>query len=139
VRLTGTGTVASRFSQAACVLANLANGQAAQKELIFANRQILACLRACLSDYKMDVRRPAVACVLELTRTDPKRSRREFSEAGITSTLRHICEWTGGVGVSPTGRGQHWNMFIEDDREVVDQARQALSLLEHSGSDPDVV
>jgi armadillo repeat-containing protein 8 len=123
--------------QATSVLANLANGNDDDKVLILENRQILSGLRACLSEHKVEVRRPAVGCVLELVKVDPKKARRHLNEAGIISTLKHICECTGGVSSSPGGRtsSHQWHMFVEDDREVIDKARQALNLLEHSGVD----
>jgi hypothetical protein len=125
------------FRQATCVLANLANGNDDDKAFILENRQILLCLRACLSEFKVEVRRPAVRCVLELAKVDAKKARRQLNEAGIISTLKHICECTGGVSSSPGGRtsSHQWHMFVEDDREVIDRARQAMDLLEHSGVD----
>jgi hypothetical protein len=71
-----------------------------------------------------------VACVLELARTNPKK-RKEIADAGIVSTLRHICDWTGGVTISPGGRTAAHHGVMEDDKDVIDQARMALDWLEH--------
>jgi len=119
--------------QAARVLANLANGTETHQNLILSHPQILLSLRSCLADAKVEARRPAVGCVLELARTNPRR-RKELIDAGIVSTLRHICEWTGGVSVSPGGRMAH---ILDDDKDVVDKARTALDWLEHGGATVD--
>lgn len=88
--------------------------------------QILESLRTCLAVSKTDIRRPIVGCILQLTRTNPKR-RREIVDAGFVSTLRHLCDWSGAAG-SPGGRSP---AVVEDDRDVIDQARLALDWLEH--------
>ena len=96
------------------------------------NPRILNRLRECLVDAKAEIRRPAVSCVLELVRQNP-RSHRELREAGIDSTLRHMCEHSSHISASPTTfrlGGRH--MGAEDDKEVQDKARQALHWLEHN-------
>lgn len=125
-----------------CLLGNLANSYPHQR-LILSHTRILASLRSCLIDAKVEVRRPAAACILELVRGNPgPRSRKELHEAGIDSTLRHICEnygFTGGSsyggGGSPIARvGSGFQMGMEDDGEVKEKAREALHWLDH-GSD----
>ena len=100
---------------------------------ILAHERILASLRRCLVDAKADVRRPAVSCVLELVRANP-RSHKELHDAGIESTLRRMCDYAAG---SPTRLFSGLQMGAEDDGEVKDKARQALQWLEHS-ADMDV-
>ncbi|KAI0723864.1 ARM repeat-containing protein [Cerioporus squamosus] len=123
--------------QAVFVLANMANSAAHQRSIL-ADQRILRCLRDCLIDAKVEIRRPAISCVLELVRQNP-RSHRELHEAKIDSTLRHMCEHSSHVSASPTtlrltgGR----QMGAEDDLEVQDKARQALHWLEHN-ADMDV-
>ncbi|RPD80440.1 ARM repeat-containing protein [Lentinus tigrinus ALCF2SS1-7] len=123
--------------QAVFVLANMANSAAHQRSIL-ADSRILKCLRDCLIDAKVEIRRPAISCVLELVRQNP-RSHRELHEAKIDSTLRHMCEHTLHVSASPTtlrlGGGRQ--MGAEDDLEVQDKARQALHWLEHN-ADMDV-
>ncbi|TBU35602.1 ARM repeat-containing protein [Dichomitus squalens] len=117
--------------QAVFVLANVANSPAHQRSIL-SHPRILHRLRECLVDAKVEIRRPAVSCVLELVRHNP-RSHRELHEAGIDSTLRHMCEHTSHVSASPTLRlagGRH--MGAEDDLEVQEKAQQALHWLEHS-------
>ncbi|THH31110.1 hypothetical protein EUX98_g3068 [Antrodiella citrinella] len=128
--------------QAVCLLGNLANSYNHQ-HLILSHPRILASLRTCLIDAKVQVRRPAAACILELARGSPgPHSRKEMHDAGIDSTLRHICDSGyagtggsfGGAG-SPIARtGSGFQMGMEDDTEVKEKAREALQWLER-GSD----
>ncbi|KAI0780550.1 ARM repeat-containing protein [Trametes elegans] len=120
--------------QAVFVLANVANSPAHQKNIL-AHPRILRRLQDCLVDAKVEIRRPAVSCVLELSRQNP-RSYRELHEAGIDATLRHMLEHTAHVSASPTVRfAAGRQMGVEDDLEVQDKARQALHWLEsaHQG------
>ncbi|KZT09593.1 ARM repeat-containing protein [Laetiporus sulphureus 93-53] len=117
--------------QAVCVLANLANSSPHQNSILSHSR-ILAALKQCLVDAKVEVRRPAVACVLELAKINP-RSHKQLHDAGIDSTLRHLCEYSGAVSGSPTRRYMHavdLQMSMED--EVREKAREALHWLEHN-------
>jgi len=118
--------------QAAYVLANLANAHESHQESILSHPEILSSLRTCLAESKSDIRRPAVACILELARNHPERQK-EIADAGIVSTLRHICEWTGAMSMSPGGRALqgHHSIIAEDDRDMIDQAKAALDWLEH--------
>ena len=119
--------------QAVYLLGNLANSSSHQRDIL-AHPRILASLRACLVDAKVEVRRPAAACVLELVRANP-RCYHELHTAGIDSTLRHMCEYGGTLlSSSPATRfGMGMQMGVEDDREVKDKAREALHLMELSG------
>lgn len=116
------------------LLGNLANSPIHSHEILASSR-ILHSLRLCLVDAKVDVRRPAVTCVLELIRANPG-SHQELHDAGIDSTLRHMCDY-GGVllASSPTSRFAH-PLGVEDDREVKEKARTALTRLQH-GFDAD--
>lgn len=125
------GTSTDNGSQAAYALANLANGTTKHQEFIISHPQILHSLRTCMSEAKVDVRRPVVSCVLHLIRGNPHR-RREFHDAKISSTLRHMCDWSGGVGLSPGGRGHGTgHLVVEDDKVVIDLAREAVDWLDH--------
>ncbi|KAI9065407.1 ARM repeat-containing protein [Trametes sanguinea] len=115
--------------QAVFVLANIANSPAHQLSIL-SHPRILKRLRDCLVDAKVQIRRPAVSCVLELARQNP-RSYRELHEAGIDTTLRHMLEHTSHVATSPTLRFGR-QMGAEDDMEVQDKARQALHWLEQA-------
>ena len=123
------------------MFANIANSPAYQRFLL-GDARLLSRLRECLVDAKVEIRRPAVSCVLELARSNPL-AHRELHEAGIDSTLRHMCEHVHGsaVGTSPTslrlGAGGRHTMGAEDDLEVYDKALQALRWLERS-ADMDV-
>ena len=112
-------------------MANLANGYEKHQDLIISNPQILGSLRSCMSDAKVEARRPAVSCILYLIRGKPQ-CRQELQDTGIISTLRHMCDWGGGVSISPGGRmlGHHHHV-VEDDKEVIDAAREALDRLDH--------
>lgn len=118
--------------QAAYLLANLANGHEGHQELILSHAVILAALRTCIAHSKTDIRRPTIACVLELARNHPKR-RKDIIDAGIASTLQHICEWGGGLSLSPGGRTLHGPHAgaVEDDKDVIEVARTALEWLDH--------
>lgn len=113
-------------------MANLANGDETHQDLIISHPKILGCLRTCMADSKVEVRRPAVSCILNLIRTGPPR-RQEFHDTGIISTLRHMCDWSGGVSLSPGGRMSGSHHVIEDDKEVINLARQAVDWLDHGG------
>ncbi|CDO73638.1 hypothetical protein BN946_scf185014.g108 [Trametes cinnabarina] len=115
--------------QSVFVLANIANSPAHQASILSHSR-ILGRLRDCLVDAKVEIRRPAVSCVLELARQNP-RSYRELHEARIDTTLRHMLEHTSHVAASPTLRFGR-QMGTEDDMEVQDKARQALHWLEQA-------
>lgn len=114
--------------QAAYLLGNLANSSAHQRDIL-SHPRILISLRQCLIDAKVDVRRPAVACVRELIRANPH-SYRELHDAGIDTTLRHMCDYGGLVASSPTST---FSMGVEEDSEVREKAREALRWLERSG------
>ena len=98
---------------------------------------ILPSLKTCLTD-KSDIRRPSVWCIRELVRGNAL-ARKAVTDAGFTSTLRHICERHGGsvmtinVSSSPTGRlhSHPHSVMAEDDKEIIQQAREALDYLEH--------
>ena len=130
------------------VLANVANHSMYQRSIL-ADARLLSRLRSCLVDAKVEIRRPAVSCVLELVRANP-RSHRALHDAGVDSTLRHMCEHAhgggggghhhyhhpggAGVGASPGGLRALVSggraMGAEDDPEVQDRARRALHWLE---------
>jgi hypothetical protein len=113
--------------QAAFAMANLANGDTSQQTLIIRNPRILSSLRSCMSDAKVQVRRPAVSCILQLIHSE---YRDELQDAGIITTLRHICDLSGVVSLSPGGRMSGHHHVIEDDKEVIDLARQAVNIWE---------
>ncbi|KAK0479999.1 armadillo-type protein [Armillaria novae-zelandiae] len=114
--------------QAASLLANLANGSDVQQELILSCPKILVSLKVCLAESKPEIRRPAVGCILELARRSSK-GRKEMVENGILSTLRHICEWSGG---GLTMSHAHTSSAIEEEKDIIEHARLALDWLEHS-------
>jgi armadillo repeat-containing protein 8 len=106
------------------------NSMAHQHEIL-AHPRILFSLRKCLVDAKVDVRRPAVSCVRELIRVNPH-SYKELHEVGIDATLRHMCDYGGGlIASSPTTSSL--SMGVEEDSEVREKAREALRWLERSG------
>jgi armadillo repeat-containing protein 8 len=70
-------------------MANLANGYDSHQDLIMSYPHLLGSLRTCMSDTIVDIRRPAVSCILQLIRANPRR-RQEFQEIGIISTLRYV-------------------------------------------------
>ncbi|KAI0318921.1 ARM repeat-containing protein [Amylostereum chailletii] len=111
--------------QAAYALSNLANGSLDHQDQILAHTRLLKAVRACLVDAPMEVRRAAVSCVLELARDGDKHT--ELHEAGIVSTLRHVCDYTGAMTASTTP-GQHGV-----EREVKEKARRAMSFIEFGG------
>jgi hypothetical protein len=44
-----------------------------------------------------------------------------------------MCDWSGGVSLSPGGRMSGSHHVIEDDKEVINLARQAVDWLDHGG------
>jgi len=58
--------------------------------------------------------------------------RQEFHDTSIISTLRHMYDWSGGVSLSLEGRMLGHHHVVEDDKEVIELARQAL--LDHGGN-----
>ncbi|KAI0086228.1 ARM repeat-containing protein [Irpex rosettiformis] len=117
--------------QAVYLTGNLSNSTTHSHEIL-SHARILQSLRMCLVDAKVDVRRPAVTCVLQLIKANPG-SYKELHESGIDSTLRHMCDYGGGImASSPTStrfHNHHYHMGVEDDREVKDKARDALNRL----------
>ncbi|KII88263.1 hypothetical protein PLICRDRAFT_41422 [Plicaturopsis crispa FD-325 SS-3] len=115
--------------QAAYTLANLANGDDKHQLQILRHARIMAHIHMCLEDGNVEVCKPAVSCVLQLVRANPRR-RKELNDAGITSTLRRISERGGGVSVSTSPGGAR--VYIGASEEVREKARQALDCLDHA-------
>lgn len=64
---------------------------------------------------------------------NPKR-RKAIIEAGIVTTLRRISERSGSIGISPGGHGGRLGtILMDDDKEVIVQAKTALDWLERGG------
>lgn len=80
--------------QSTYALANLANGTHGQQDMIVKHPHLLSALQLCLAESNSAVRRPAVSCILTLVESNPKR-RKEMNEAGIISSLRSLCDWSG--------------------------------------------
>ncbi|KAJ7506146.1 ARM repeat-containing protein [Mycena galericulata] len=121
--------------QATYVLANLSNGAATYQSHLLAAPALLAALRSVLADRAPHIRRPAVSAVLELARTSTA-GRRALGQAGVASTLRQMCSaGSSGFGspvrdVGGAGGGLR-GTAMDDDRDVIEQARTALDWLEH--------
>ncbi|KAI0064492.1 ARM repeat-containing protein [Artomyces pyxidatus] len=116
--------------QAAFTLSNLANGSTEYQEQILSHPRILKAVRSCLVDAPMEVRRAAVCCVLQLAGNNTWKLQK-MHDAGIDSTLRHICEYTGTM--SPSVASPH---VMGLEREVKAKAREALNFIEHG---PDMI
>ncbi|KAJ7743916.1 armadillo-type protein [Mycena maculata] len=119
--------------QATCVLANLANGAAAAQAHLLASPTLLSALRGVLAERAPHIRRPGVSAVLELARTSTA-GRRALGAAGVGGTLRRMCSAAGSGGgmVGAAGlRGSGTGSAMDDDRDVIEQARTALDWLEH--------
>jgi len=114
--------------QATCLLANLANGSSQRQVSITSDRRIMASLRTCLVESNVDVRRPAASCVLQLAKNS--RCQKTLRDEGFDSTLRHMCDFGGGMISSSPGLLGH-QMGVEDDLGVKEKAREALALLEY--------
>ncbi|KAG1756841.1 ARM repeat-containing protein [Suillus paluster] len=115
----------------ACFAANIANGSREQQDSVFAHAHVIHAMHDCMTDAKSDTRRPLVSCIFSLVQSN-MRWKHELTEAGIISTLRHICEWTAGVSVSMSPGGRHPRIHTNDDKEAARLARGVLDLLEHS-------
>ncbi|KAG0707819.1 ARM repeat-containing protein [Suillus ampliporus] len=115
----------------ACFLANIANGSREQQDFIFAHAHFIHAIHDCMTDAKSDTRCPLISCILSLVQSNIHR-KHELAEAGIITTLRHMCDWTAGVSVSMSPGGRHHRMHMDDDKEAVKLARSVLDLLEHS-------
>lgn len=112
------------------MLANLINSTPHQN-IILAHARILPALKQCLVDGTERLRQPAVSCILELIDSNPH-SHKILHDAGIDSTLRHMCEYIGATAGSPTmfSMGLHATMEDEVTRH---RARIALRGLEGNG------
>ena len=113
--------------QATCLLANLANGSSQRQVSITSDRRVMASIRSCLVDLNVDVRRPATSCVFQLAKNP--RCRKVLRDGGLDSTLRHMCDFGGGISGSPSPLSHQ--MGVEDDVGVKEKAREALTLLEY--------
>ncbi|KAJ7080440.1 ARM repeat-containing protein [Mycena epipterygia] len=119
--------------QATYVLANLSNGAAAFQAHLLASAPLLAALRRVLADRAPHIRRPAVSAVLELARTSTA-ARRALGDAGVGATLRQMSAGyhAGTVGREAVGGGGgQRGTAMDDDKDVIEQARMALDWLEH--------
>ncbi|KAF7292705.1 hypothetical protein MIND_01168700 [Mycena indigotica] len=115
--------------QAACLLGNLANVNSMQS-LITGNAELLGALRMVLAERNPSIRRPIVAAVLELAKGSTV-GRKALVDAGLGGTLQTVTATSRHSSVSgPTSLGIH-HSHMEDDRDVIDQAKTALSWLEH--------
>jgi hypothetical protein len=117
-------TSLTHLIQAAYTLTNLSNGSQEHQDQILAHAGILSALRSCLVDAPMDVRRAAVACVLQLARGGGARHV-ALHGAGVVGTLRHICDNSATMSHS-TGPGH-----VAVERAVREDARMALDYIEH--------
>ncbi|KAI6043328.1 ARM repeat-containing protein [Pisolithus marmoratus] len=137
------------------VLGHIANSSRSQQDLIFTHPHILDGMHNCLTDARPGTRVPLVGCLLTLLRTNPRR-KRDLMEAGFVSTLRHLCERTGGSGpgggISVSGSGslamstspvhqmhpshlhhrQRHMICPENDKEAAVLAKQVLDLMDPS-------
>ncbi|KAG1731944.1 ARM repeat-containing protein [Suillus lakei] len=118
----------------ACFLANIANGSREEQDFIFAHAHIIHAMHDCMTDAKSDTRCPLISCILSLVQSNIRR-KQELAEAGITSTLRHMCDWTAGVSASMSPGGRHHRIHMDDDKEAAKLARSVLDLLEHNIGD----
>ncbi|KAJ7036154.1 ARM repeat-containing protein [Mycena alexandri] len=126
--------------QATYILANIANGAAAYQSHLLASPPLLAALRRALAERGPQVRRPAVSAILELARTSTA-ARRALGEAGVAGTLRQMCSASAGFHspLSAVGSGFQREPGaansranpLDDDRDVIEQAKTALDWLEH--------
>jgi hypothetical protein len=130
--------------QATYVLANVSNGAATYQAHLIASPPLLAALRHALAERGPHVRRPAVSAILELARTSTA-ARRALGDAGVGATLRQMCSASAGyhsplsavgggfqrdVGGTGVGGGLRATP-MDDDRDVIDQAKTALDWLDH--------
>ncbi|OJA13588.1 hypothetical protein AZE42_02727 [Rhizopogon vesiculosus] len=115
----------------ACFLANIANGSREQQDFIFAHAHILHAVHDCMTDAKSVTRYTLVSSILALVQSNIRR-KHELADAGIISTLRHMCDWTTGVSVNMSPGGRHHRIHMEDDKDVAKLARSILDILEHS-------
>ncbi|KAH7889193.1 ARM repeat-containing protein [Phlebopus sp. FC_14] len=119
--------------ETAYVLGNITNGSRSQQDLIFTHPHVLDAIHACMAEAKSGIRYPLVSCVHNLLLSNPRR-RHDLAEAGFVSTLRHMCEWTGGmsVSISPGGARHHHQINPEDDKDSAVLARRVLDLMDPS-------
>ncbi|KAI0045366.1 ARM repeat-containing protein [Auriscalpium vulgare] len=118
--------------QAALTLSNLSNGSMEHQEQILTHRRILKAMRTCLVDAPMEVRRAVICAVLQLAANNSWKLQ-EMHDAGIDSTLRHICDYTGTMSPSVTSP-----QAVGLEQDVKTKAREALHFIEH-GADMVVV
>ncbi|KAG2368491.1 armadillo-type protein [Suillus spraguei] len=116
----------------ACFLANIANGSREEQDFIFAHAHIIHAMHDCMTDAKSNTRCPLISCILTLVQSNVRR-KHELTEAGIISTLRHMCDWTAGVSVSMSPR--HHRIHMDEDKEAAKLARSVLDLLESNIED----
>jgi hypothetical protein len=86
-------------------------------------------MRDCMTDAKSGS--PLISCIHSLVQSNTRR-KDELMEAGIISTLRHMCDGTTSVSMSMSPGGRHHRMHMEDDKDTVRVARLILDIVEHS-------
>ena len=82
----------------------MSNGLPEHQDLILSYPNLLPALQVCLSEAKAEVRGPAVSCIHQLVIGNPRR-KKAMMEAGIVSTLKRLCEWSGYGGGSGSRGG----------------------------------
>ncbi|KAF8994087.1 hypothetical protein BDQ17DRAFT_1109249 [Cyathus striatus] len=90
--------------QATSLLANLTNGTQHNHSML-THPRLLSALRSSITESKPEARKHAVACVAELAEKSNREDKRHMVDAGLSGTLRHLCEWrVAGVAApsSPT-------------------------------------
>ncbi|KZT27288.1 ARM repeat-containing protein [Neolentinus lepideus HHB14362 ss-1] len=111
------------------LLSNLANGSKIYQDQILAHQELLSAVRNCLIDRNIEVRKPAMACILQLSKSN-LRSQQALRDANIHSALQRMTDHSRGISVSPGGLGRH-HLGVEDNLDVREMAREALEWLEH--------
>ncbi|KAF8999482.1 hypothetical protein BDQ17DRAFT_1499887 [Cyathus striatus] len=89
---------------ATSLLANLTNGTQHNHSML-THPRLLSALRSSITESKPEARKHAVACVAELAEKSNREDKRRMVDAGLSGTLRHLCEWrVAGVAApsSPT-------------------------------------
>ncbi|TFK46722.1 ARM repeat-containing protein [Heliocybe sulcata] len=114
---------------AVALLSNIANGSKKYQDQILAHEELLSAIRNCLIDRNLEVRKPAMVCILQLSKSN-LRSQQALRDANIHSVLQRMTDHSRGINLSPGGLGRH-HLGVEDNLDVRELAREALEWLEH--------
>lgn len=109
-------------------LGNLAQGPNELRDNCLARKRLLAGIKECLQDPKVEVRRETIRTVSLFVKANPRRHS-ELREAGIDKTLRLM--YGANVSTGTMNNAMHnAQMGYEEDQQVRAEVKKSLMVLD---------